>query len=165
MNKKIKWGLVTFIGLGLIGWGIYSQRPKLNEELEAADNSPAQPASNKKILNVNGKIIKPESMTDEITVIGTLLPDEEVDLSFETSGKIVEINFMEGSAVKKGQILAKVTDRQLQAELQRLQAQVKLAEDRVYRQQALLKRDAVSQEAYEQVRTDHETQNAEINIV
>ena len=89
MNKKIKWGLVAFIGLGLIGWGIYSQRPKLNEELEAADNSPAQQASNKKILNVNGKIIKPESMTDEITVIGTLLPDEEVDLSFETSGKIV----------------------------------------------------------------------------
>ena len=117
MNKKIKWGLVAFIGLGLIGWGIYSQRPKLNEELEAADNSPAQQASNKKILNVNGKIIKPESMTDEITVIGTLLPDEEVDLSFETSGKIVEINFMEGSAVKKGQILAKVNDRQLQAEL------------------------------------------------
>ena len=165
MNKKIKWGLVTFIGLGLIGWGIYSQRPKLNEELEAADNSPAQQASNKKILNVNGKIIKPESMTDEITVIGTLLPDEEVDLSFETSGKIVEINFMEGSAVKKGQILAKVNDRQLQAELQRLQAQVKLAEDRVYRQQALLKRDAVSQEAYEQVRTDLATLNAEINIV
>ena len=165
MNKKIKWGLVAFIGLGLIGWGIYSQRPKLNEELEAADNSPAQQASNKKILNVNGKIIKPESMTDEITVIGTLLPDEEVDLSFETSGKIVEINFMEGSAVKKGQILAKVNDRQLQAELQRLQAQVKLAEDRVYRQQALLKRDAVSQEAYEQVRTDLATLNAEINIV
>ena len=45
MNKKIKWGLVTFIGLGLIGWGIYSQRPKLNEELEAADNSPAQLAT------------------------------------------------------------------------------------------------------------------------
>ena len=104
-------------------------------------------------------------MTDELTVTGTLLPDEEVDLSFETSGKIVEINFMEGSSVKKGQILAKVNDRQLQAELQRLQAQVKLAEDRVYRQQALLKRDAVSQEAYEQVRTDLATLNAEINIV
>ena len=72
---------------------------------------------------------------------------------------------MEGSSVKKGQILAKVNDRQLQAELQRLQAQVKLAEDRVYRQQALLKRDAVSQEAYEQVRTDLATLNAEINIV
>jgi membrane fusion protein (multidrug efflux system) len=30
------------------------------------------------------------------------MPDEEVDLSFETSGKIVEINFDEGTTVKKG---------------------------------------------------------------
>lgn len=165
MNKKVKWGLIIVIGLGLIGWGIYSQRPRINEELETTENAVSQQSSKKKILNVNGKVIKPESMTDELTVTGTLLPDEEVDLSFETSGKIVEINFMEGSSVKKGQILAKVNDRQLQAELQRLQAQVKLAEDRVYRQQALLKRDAVSQEAYEQVRTDLATLNAEINIV
>lgn len=165
MNKKVKWGLITVIGLGLIGWGIYSQRPRINEELETTENAASQQSSKKKILNVNGKVIKPEAMTDELTVTGTLLPDEEVDLSFETSGKIVEINFMEGSSVKKGQILAKVNDRQLQAELQRLQAQVKLAEDRVYRQQALLKRDAVSQEAYEQVRTDLATLNAEINIV
>ena len=164
MNKKVKWGLVVFIGLGLIGWGIYSQRPKLNDELEATDAA-AGPTREKKILNVNGRIIKPEKLTDEINVTGSLLPDEEVDLSFETSGKIVEINFMEGTHVTKGQILAKVNDRQLQAELQRLQAQVKLAEDRVYRQQALLKRDAVSQEAYEQVRTDLATLNAEINIV
>lgn len=165
MNKKVKWGLITFIGLGLIGWGVYSQLPKANEELEAAGQLEASKTKGKKILNVNGKIIKPETLTDEIRISGILLPDEEVDLSFETSGKIVEINFMEGSTVKKGQILAKVNDRQLQAELQRLQAQVKLAEDRVFRQQALLKRDAVSQEAYEQVKTDLATLNAEINIV
>ena len=51
---------------------------------------------------------------------------------------------------KKGQLLAKVNDRPLQAQLQRLVAQLKLAEDRVFRQNALLERDAVSKEAYEQ---------------
>lgn len=165
MNKKVKWGLTAFIAIGLVGWGIYSQQPKTNEELEASENIGASQTKKKKILNVNARIIKPKRLTDEINIIGILLPDEEVDLSFETSGKIVEINFEEGSKVKKGQLLAKVNDRKLQAELQRLQAQVKLAEDRVFRQQALLKRDAVSQEAYEQVRTDLATLNAEINIV
>lgn len=165
MNKKVKWGLTAFIAIGLVGWGIYSQQPKTNEELEASENIGASQTKEKKILNVNARIIKPKRLTDEINIIGILLPDEEVDLSFETSGKIVEINFEEGSKVKKGQLLAKVNDRKLQAELQRLQAQVKLAEDRVFRQQALLKRDAVSQEAYEQVRTDLATLNAEINIV
>ena len=94
-----------------------------------------------------------------------MLPDEEVDLSFETSGKIVEINFDEGSCVKKGQLLAKVNDRQLQAQLQRLVSQLKLAEDRVFRQNALLERDAVSKEAYEQVKTELATLNADIDLI
>ena len=93
------------------------------------------------------------------------MPDEEVDLSFETSGKIVEINFDEGTTVKKGQLLAKVNDRQLQAQLQRLVAQLKLAEDRVFRQNDLLERDAVSKEAYEQVKTELATLNADIDLV
>ena len=102
----------------------------------------------KKVLNVNARIIKPQLLKDEIQISGSLLPDEEVDLSFETSGKIIEINFEEGSFVKKGQLLAKVNDRPLQAQLQRLVSQLKLAEDRVFRQNALLERDAVSKEAY-----------------
>ena len=118
MSKKVKWGLVAFIGLALICWGIYSQLPKTNEDLKAADEVSGKDAKEKQILNVNAKIIKPESLTDEIKISGRLLPDEEVDLTFETSGKIVEINFKEGSAVKKGQLLAKVNDRQLQAQLE-----------------------------------------------
>ena len=61
--------------------------------------------------------------------------------------------------------MAKVNDRQLQAQLQRLVSQLKLAEDRVFRQNALLERDAVSKEAYEQVKTELATLNADIDIV
>ena len=160
MNKRVKWGIIIVIGAGLIGGGIYSQLPKENEELAAADKVMTGQRSGKKILNVNAKIIKPQLLKDEIQISGSLLPDEEVDLSFETSGKIIEINFEEGSFVKKGQLLAKVNDRPLQAQLQRLVSQLKLAEDRVFRQNALLERDAVSKEAYEQVKTDLATLNA-----
>lgn len=142
MNKKTKWGIIILVGAGIIGGGIYSQLPK-NDELAAADKVMGGNKKKKQVLNVNAKVIKPQSLTDEFTTTGVLLPDEEVDLSFETSGKIVEINFEEGTAVKKGQLLAKVNDRQLQAQLQRLISQLKLAEDRVFRQDALLKRDAV----------------------
>lgn len=144
MNKKTKWGIIILIGAGIIGGGIYSQLPKTNDELAAADKVKNTQKNGKKILNVNAKVIKPQLLTDEYTTTGVLLPDEEVDLSFETSGKVVEINFEEGTPVKKGQLLAKVNDRQLQAQLQRLVSQLKLAEDRVFRQDALLKQDAVS---------------------
>ena len=116
-------------------------------------------------LNVNALVIRTKQLTDGITTVGNLLPDEEVDLSFETSGKIVAINFQEGSAVRKGDLLAKVNDKPLQAQLARYEAQLKLAEDRVYRQNALLEKDAVSQEAFEQAQTELATLIAEINIV
>lgn len=164
MNKKVKWGLVALILVSLVAWGIYSQLPKENKELAAADQI-SKGKTNKNILNVNAIVVKPQTLSDEIYINGSLLPDEEVNLSFETSGKITEINFKEGTFVKKGDLLAKVNDRTLQAQLQRLTSQVKLAEDRVYRQNTLLKRDAVSQEAYEQVKTDLATLKAEIEMV
>ena len=56
------------------------------------------------------------------------MPDEEVDLSFETSGKITSIEFTEGSFVSKGTVAGQVNDSQLQAQLKRLEAQMPLAE-------------------------------------
>ena len=156
MDKRIKWGIIILVGAGLIGGGIYSQMPKQNEELAAADKVSKAQKGNKRILNVNARIIKPQLLTDEIRISGSLLPDEEVDLSFETSGKIVEINFDEGSTVQKGTVTG---------QSQRLVSQLKLAEDRVFRQNALLERDAVSKEAYEQVKTELATLNADIDIV
>lgn len=91
MNKKTKWGIIILVGAGIIGGGIYSQLPKKNDELAAADKvMGSNKKRGKQVLNVNAKVIKPQSLTDEFTTTGVLLPDEEVDLSFETSGKIVE---------------------------------------------------------------------------
>lgn len=165
MKKRVKWSLVALVGGGLIGWGVYSQMPQPNEELAEADQVMTTQSRGKKALNINAVVVHPRMLTDEVPIIGSLIPDEEVNLSFETSGKIVEINFEEGTTVQKGQLLAKVNDRPLQAQLQRLVSQLKLAEDRVFRQDALLKRDAVSQEAYEQVKTELATLNADIESV
>lgn len=63
------------------------------------------------------------TLTDKIIRTGSTMPDEEVDLSFESSGKIVDIYFQEGSHVKAGELLAKINDAPLQAQLKKLQAQ------------------------------------------
>lgn len=163
MNKGMKWGIIICVGAGLIGLGIHTFTPRENEELNKIED--VKPQESKKALNVNGQIIKPHLITDQLFVSGKLMPDEEVDLSFEASGKIIDINFTEDSSVKKGQLLAKVNDSQLQAQLARLEAQMPLAEDRVFRQNALLQRDAVSKEAYEQVKTELATLHADIENV
>jgi len=117
-------------------------------------------------LNVNVKIVKPETLVNILPPItGVIIPDEEVDLTFESSGKITGIFFQEGSPVKKGQLLAKINDRPLQAELQKLQSQVQLAGDRVFRQKSLLEKDAVSKEAYEQATTELDKLQADIELI
>ena len=116
-------------------------------------------------MNIVAQVLQYENLNDVIRTTGSLLPDEEVSLSFETSGKIVGIFFTEGAEVKKGTLLAKVNDQPLQAELKKLEAQIPLAQDRVYRQKSLLEKDAVSQEAYEQVITELEKLNADIELV
>jgi len=116
-------------------------------------------------LNIVAQVLQYEGLDDVIRTTGSLLPDEEVSLSFETPGKIVGIFFNEGTEVKKGMLLAKVNDQPLQAELKKLEAQIPLAQDRVHRQKLLLEKDAVSQEAYEQVTTDLEKLRADIELV
>lgn len=77
------------VGAGLIGWGIYSRLPKANEELAAADKVMTGKQINKRVLNVNAKIIKPQLLTDQIQISGSLMPDEEVDLSLRLREKLL----------------------------------------------------------------------------
>jgi membrane fusion protein (multidrug efflux system) len=167
MNKSAKIILFTIIAIFIAGMALY---PTIKKKLAKNDESKevARPVltSGRGIpLNVNVQIVQPESLVDFIRVTGDLIPDEEVDLTFETSGKIVDVFFQEGSNVTKGQLLAKVNDRPLQAELQKLEAQIPLAEDRVFRQKSLLEKDAVSKEAYEQVTTELDKLHADIDLV
>lgn len=162
MNKALKWSLVAALAIAVGVWGYFQLIPHQNKELAQAEN---KPKNTKKVLSVNAKIIKPHLLTDEIPVVGSLVPDEQVDLSFESAGKITDIFFEEGSFVKKGTLLAKINDSQLQAQLKRLEAQVPLAKERVYRQNALLQKDAVSKEALEIVKTELAALNADIEKI
>ena len=67
MNKKTKWGIIILVGAGIIGGGIYSQLPKKNDELAAADKvMSGNQKRGKQVLNVNAKVIKPQSLTEII---------------------------------------------------------------------------------------------------
>jgi membrane fusion protein (multidrug efflux system) len=119
----------------------------------------------RQVLNVSGFLIQPVQMSEMINSTGTLRPDEEVELSFETSGKIIKINFTEGTRVKKGYLLAKINDKPLQAQLEKLVAQKKLVEEQEFRQRSLLDRDAISKESYDQIVTQLQTIQADINLI
>jgi membrane fusion protein (multidrug efflux system) len=62
-------------------------------------------------------------------------------------------------------LLAKINDKPLQAQLQKLQAQKKLTEEKEYRQRSLLERDAISKESYDQIVTELQTIEADLNLI
>lgn len=109
--------------------------------------------------------VKPEMLREIIKSSGTLISDEEVDLSFEASGKIEAIHFTEGVQVKKGQLLAKLNDDDLVAQLNKLKIQEKLAREKENRQKILLTKEAISQESYDQVATDLQSIEADIKLI
>ena len=140
-------------------------KPFLKSKSKGSDGYIPGIPQGRQILNVNGYLIKPEKFSEIRNSSGTLRPDEEVDLSFETSGKIVSIKFTEGTRVKKGDLLAKINDRPLQAQLEKLLAQKKLTEAKVFREKSLLEKDAISQESYDQIVTELQTIEADINLI
>ena len=169
MSKKTKRILFIVIILFIAGLFFY---PTVKKHFFAQKEEPPKESTSGKRggdrgrpLNINVQIIEYETLNDVFRTTGNLIPDEEIGLSFETSGKITRIYFKEGAYIRKGTLLAKVNDAPLQAELKKTEVQIPLAKDRVFRQKALLDKDAVSKEAYEQVVTELDKLNADIELI
>ncbi len=143
--KKKKW-IITSVILVVFCAGLFVYNHYRGSS-SAPDPAAISIPRKNSVLNVNGRlVVRPQTLTDRnLTSVGSLLPDEEVDLSFETSGKIVSINFQEGSTVRKGELLAKVNDKPLLAQLSRVTKRNSNWPKTVFTARApLLKKDAVS---------------------
>ena len=168
MNRKTKIIVFASITVLILGMAFF---PKIEQLFSSGGRDDVSvprvvtSGNGRSALMVNATVLQSQTLSNMFRITGVLLPDEEVDLTFESAGKITNINFVEGSQVRKGTLLAKVNDAPLQAELKKLEAQLPLAEDRLFRQQTLLDKDAISQETYQSVATQLETLKADIELV
>lgn len=168
MNRKTKIIVFASIAVLILGMAFF---PKIKQLFSSGGRDDVSvprvvtSGNGRSALMVNATVLQPQTLSNMFRITGVLLPDEEVDLTFESAGKITNIYFEEGSQVRKGTLLAKVNDAPLQAELKKLEAQLPLAQDRLYRQQTLLEKDAISQETYQSVATQLETLKADIELV
>jgi membrane fusion protein (multidrug efflux system) len=166
MNRALKITVTVILIIFVVGIILYPKfKPFIIAKFGPKNIQTPMLRQGQQKLNASGYIILPTHLSVLIKSSGLLKPDEETELSFETSGKIVGINFMEGTRVKKGELLAKINDKPLQAQLQKLQAALKMAEAKEFRQRSLLTKDAISQESYDQIVTDVQSIRADINLV
>lgn len=108
-----------------------------------------------KVLPVSVYVAEYQTGENGLMRLGTLVANEKVDLVSELSGRVTEVNFKEGQFIKKGQVLVKLNDDELQTQLTRAKYQLRLLEQRLERQKILLEKDAVSREDYDKVLTEY----------
>ncbi len=140
--------------------------PRWLNNTPPAEGEPVAPkkGAGNMALPVNVYIAAPSDLSNGIRSVGTLVANEEVDLTSETAGKVIKIYFREGTHVKKGDLLAKINSEDIVAQLERAEAQIKLLGDQLERQRILLEKDAVSRESFDKVQTDYNMIAADISL-
>lgn len=117
------------------------------------------------ISSVSVFVVQPSVLENTLPSSGTIIASEEVELRSETSGRIIRLYFKEGSKVNKGDLLVKINDAELQAQLKKLELQVKLASETESRQKKLFDAGGVSQQDYDVVLSQLNTLKADMDIV
>jgi membrane fusion protein (multidrug efflux system) len=156
IKKIIYIALPILAILIFVGYKMFFGNSKSSEE----EQKPRAGAISAKLYTLETNLL-----SNGINAIGTLLPNEEVELISEAAGKVLGIFFDEGATVTAGQLLLKVDDAELQAQLKRAEYQLALSGERLNRQKILLEKDAVSREEFDQVQTDYNLIQTDIDLL
>ena len=116
-------------------------------------------------ISVNVYVASFGDLDNVVTSSGTIFPNEEIELRAEASGRIITLNIKEGSRVAAGQLIAKIKDTDLQAQLKKLNFEVELAKQTETRQKKLLDINAISKEEYEITANKINTLNADKELI
>lgn len=109
-------------------------------------------------------LVKDTTISEQMRIVGSVVPNEEVQLVSEVSRKLTKILLKEGDYVRKGQVLFRLDDADLQARLKKLNAQRTFSAAAAERQARLLKIEGVSKQEYEQATSSLEAIDADIEM-
>lgn len=138
--------------------------PKL-EFLLKKEGVPAGTPAQNSALQVEAMVVTPEPFDNTLVITGSILANESLELKSETSGKITSINFKEGNHVNKGELLVQINDEEIKAQIEKQRYMQKLNKDNEFRQRQLFKKDAISQEEYDNALNRLNTTISDIKVL
>jgi membrane fusion protein, multidrug efflux system len=101
-------------------------------------------------IPVDGDIVQPAILKDELEITGTLQPNQQVDIVSELPRRIIRIHVKDGANVSSGQLLFEMDNADLLAQLEKLHQEEKLAKLNEERLRDLIQHEAVVQQDYDQ---------------
>lgn len=135
------------------------------EKKESAVPAPGRQGGAPQVLSLEGLVVSTKTLTAQIEVPGTILANESTEIHPEVSGRVVQLNIKEGAFVPQGTLLAKLYDEDLQAQMKKLDVQLRIADQTEKRQAQLLKIQGISQQDYDLSLLQVHNLNADMDIV
>jgi membrane fusion protein (multidrug efflux system) len=93
---------------------------------------------------------KRRQVSETLSLVGSIMANEMVEIKSETEGTVQEIPFDEGQPVQKGQLLLRVDESKLAASLAEAEANFKLSKANFERSEQLFKDKLISQQEFDQ---------------
>lgn len=154
--KTLVYSLLLIGLIGLIGYRI----TKNNES-----KGPKDKDKNKQPTTVSGVVVRLQTFDNNLALSGSIEANEQVEIRSEVSGIVTNLYFQEGSNVTKGQVLFKVNDIELKAQLTQAKTKESLAFENERRAKLLLQKEAISQEEYDVARAELKSTQAQIQLI
>ncbi|WP_412463650.1 efflux RND transporter periplasmic adaptor subunit [Flavobacterium mekongense] len=157
---KIKNFIIAIIVIALGGMIAYRITKNKAENDKGNDKNGKKPAT-----PVTFHVVKGQDFSNTISLSGSIEANEQIEIRSEVSGIVENIAFTEGSAVNKGQVLFKVNDIELRAQLAQAKTKESLASENERRAKLLLQKEAISQEEYDIASADYRTAKAQTQLI
>lgn len=157
---KVKYIVYALLIIGIGGFIAYRISENKSEKNDAKDKG-----GSKKPITVSGVVVKPQTFANELSLSGSIDANEQVEIRSEISGIVEGIYFTEGTTVKKGQVLLKVNDIELRAQLSEMATKQSLASENERRAKLLLEKQAISQQEYDIARADFKSAQAQTQLI
>jgi membrane fusion protein (multidrug efflux system) len=156
---KIKTLVYSLLLIGLVG--LIGYRIAKNSDAKG----PKDKEKDKQPITVSGTIVHLQTFDNNLALSGSIEANEQVEIRSEVSGIVKNIYFQEGSNVSKGQVLFKVNDIELKAQLAQAKTKENLASENERRAKLLLQKEAISQEEYDVARADYQSAKAQSQLI
>ena len=157
---KIKNFIIAIIVIALGGMIAYRITKNKAENDKGNDKNGKKPAT-----PVTFHVVKGQDFSNTISLSGSIEANEQIEIRSEVSGIVENIAFTEGSSVSKGQVLFKVNDIELRAQLAQAKTKESLASENERRAKLLLQKEAISQEEYDIASADYRTAKAQTQLI
>ena len=169
MNKSTRFGVIALAVVGLLGLAYFAYSfnrapatvaaPGKGGGAPGGPGGPGGPA-----MAVEVVLVKTSDFVDDVVAVGTLKSRESVMLRPEVAGRVASVNFKDGAIVAAGTVLVTLDAAIQEAELQQARANLALAKSSFQRNEELVGKKFLSQQALDSSAATLKVQEAAVQL-